>query len=48
MYSGTYGILLRIYATNAEGVNTQVELNFASDKDMFGRVYNFANWVSQE
>ena len=42
---GSYGLSVKLIGLKD---NQEIDIDLTSDKDMFGRVYNFSDWVSQE
>lgn len=44
LQSGAYGLFIKLYTNEGNDLT----FNLSSDKDMFGRVYNFQDWVPQE
>jgi hypothetical protein len=48
MRRGIYGLIITLEAVDNEGVITTLNFDMSSHSDMFGNVYGFSDWVSQE
>lgn len=48
MQKGIYGLIITLEAVDNEGVITTLNFDMSSHSDMFGNIYGFSDWVSQE